>query len=345
MVKLICAPMATLSHEAFRRATEKTGGCDIYFTEMINCSSLNTMGPYEKYYLYNGPVPEKIVWQLTGWNPDDFTKASQIVLEKGGLGIDINMGCSAPQIYKTGAGIAWMLKPQEETRQVLKNVKSVIDSENTTKGTDYKLSVKCRLGDEDFTESSFLSFTDMLVEEGVSTISLHPRTIKEKYRGLPRYNFAELIAKRYEKDGVKINVNGCIKDYQSASHALSICPSVDGIMIAREAAIKPWIFHEIKCQLEHAEKNKLQGTDIPYDKTHMVDREQIALDFIDDVIKYQPKEFYKTRIQRFFTYYCQQFAFGHYFQSKMLNYKSIEESIAEIKDYFVKQPTDKILYY
>jgi tRNA-dihydrouridine synthase len=34
-MKLICAPMATLSHPAFRILIEKFGGCDEYYTEMI----------------------------------------------------------------------------------------------------------------------------------------------------------------------------------------------------------------------------------------------------------------------------------------------------------------------
>ena len=120
-MKLICAPMATLSHEAFRLAIEKFGGCDEYFTEMINAPSLLNRGPFEKYYLLNGPVPEKIVWQLTGNKADSISKASAVVAELGGIGVDINMGCSAPQIYKTGAGIAWMLKPIAETEELIKS--------------------------------------------------------------------------------------------------------------------------------------------------------------------------------------------------------------------------------
>lgn len=337
MVKLICGPMATLSHEAFRRSVEKFGGCDEYFTEMINCSSLINMGPFEKYYLLNGPVPEKIIWQLTGWDADQMAKAVPVVLEKGGMGIDLNMGCSAPQIYKTGAGISWMTKPIEQTKDLVQKVRSQIDRYNGTNGTHFELSVKCRLGPEDFTPESFFSFTDMLVENGVEKITLHPRTQKEKVRGTPRWDFAEQLAIRHPE--TKIILNGAICDYATASAAIKKCPHVWGLMIAREAAIKPWIFDQIKSQMEW------DDTDGEYSKSHEVDRKQVALDFIDDVVRYQPVEFHKTRIQRFFSYYCQQFSFGHYFQSRMLNYKSVEESIQEVEDYFAKLPDDRILRY
>ena len=50
-MKLICAPMATLSHPAFRVIIEKFGGCDEYYTEMINAPSLLNGGQFEKYYI------------------------------------------------------------------------------------------------------------------------------------------------------------------------------------------------------------------------------------------------------------------------------------------------------
>ena len=58
--------MATISHPAFRILVEQFGDCDEYFTEMINAGTLLTGGPFEKYYIDPAPVPEKIVWQLTG---------------------------------------------------------------------------------------------------------------------------------------------------------------------------------------------------------------------------------------------------------------------------------------
>lgn len=317
------APMATLSHEAFRRCVEKFGGCSEYFTEMINASSLVNMGPFEKFYLLNGPCPQKIVWQLTGSDSKNFAKATEIIAPLGGIGIDLNMGCSAPQIYKTGAGIAWMLKPLEETKELIKSVKSVLPEH-------MRLSVKCRLGEEDknhptgFNEEKFFAFTDMLVENGVQLITLHPRTMKEKYRLTPKYEYVQKLCERY-KGKIKIGLNGAITNQSSLNYALSKAPDADNIMIARELAVRPWIFAE------------LNG------KSFSVDREQLALDFIDDVEKYQPKEFYRTRIQRFFSYYCQQFKFGHYFATEILNYKSLEDTRNKVKDYFLKQTEEKIL--
>ncbi len=340
MTKLICGPMATLSHEAFRKTIEDFGFCDEYYSEMINAGSLLNMGPFEKFYLLNESAPEKMVWQITGTNADKLAEAAAFLSQKGGSGIDINMGCSAPQIYKTGAGISWMLKDLKVTGEAVSNVKKVLkDSEEKT-GKHIRLSVKCRLGDEDFTESSFFSFTDMLAEEGVELIALHPRTIKEKYRNEPKYEWLKKLTERY-KNSVKIVANGNIKDSFSAKKILDLCPKLYGLMIAREAAVKPWIFFQIKTELESLEKTG----NLPFQKIHKIDRLQCAENFIDYLVKFQPEEFYKTRLQRFFAYYCQQFQFAHYFESLMLNFHSIEESKSKLEDYFSKQPEERFLYF
>ena len=108
-MKLICGPMATISHPAFRIMIEKFGYCDEYFTEMINAGTLLTNGPFEKYYIDPTPVPQKVVWQLTGRTTEHMEAAAKELVKLPGIGIDINMGCSAPDIYRFGSGIGWML--------------------------------------------------------------------------------------------------------------------------------------------------------------------------------------------------------------------------------------------
>ena len=84
-MKLICGPMATISHPAFRILVEKFGGCDEYFTEMINAGTLLTNGPFEKYYIDPAPVPSKVVWQLTGRDNRHMEEAARMLVELPGV--------------------------------------------------------------------------------------------------------------------------------------------------------------------------------------------------------------------------------------------------------------------
>ena len=330
-MKLICGPMATVSHPAFRILVEKFGGCDEYFTEMINAGSLMTGGPFEKYYLDSAPCPQKIVWQLTSKNTHFMLEAAEKIVRLDGIGIDLNMGCSAPDIYKTGAGISWMIKDRTETFEMVDGVGKIISEYNLFAINKKRFSVKLRLGDDNFTDDGFFSFCDGLVERGVQLLTLHPRTKKEKLTLTPRYAYCQKLAERYKGSGVQIYLNGNIKDKASYDYALSVAPDVDGVMISRASVQKPWIFSELK--------QSLQGEP---SQNPAVDMQELALSFIDDVEKYQPPEFWKTRLQRFFTYFCMNFKFSHYAQTQFLNARDNDDLRSRIKDFFEKCPEEKL---
>ncbi len=314
----VCGPMATISHPAFRTLIERFGGCDEYFTEMINAGTLLTGGPFEKYYIDPAPVPSKVVWQLTGHDKENMKASAERLAALPGIGIDINMGCSAPDIYKYGAGIAWMIKDRSETQAMVKAVRSVVP-------VDKRLSVKLRLGDDNFTDAGFFDFCDMLVGEGVELLTLHPRTKKEKLVRPPRYEYCQRLAERY-KGRVPVYLNGNVKDKASFQNALARCPDVAGVMISRAAVQRPWIF--------------MSFSDLTRESINM---ESLCLEYISLIEQYQPPEFYKTRLQRFFTYFCQNFKFAHYAQTQFVNAaaRGNDELREAIKEFFEKCPEEK----
>ena len=326
-MRLICGPMATISHPAFRILLEQFGGCDEYFTEMINAGTLLTGGQFESYYINPAPVPQKIVWQLTGHDAEHMVEAARRLCELPGIGLDLNMGCSAPDIYKYGAGIAWMLKDIEETRQMVRGVRAIVPEGK-------RLSVKLRLGDDNFTDDGFFSFTDMLVGEGVELLTLHPRTKKEKLVRPPRYAYCQQLAERY-KGRVSIYLNGNVKDKASFDNAVAACPDVEGVMISRAAVQKPWIFREIASGVPEP----VEGVEGPL----TVDMLSLAQTYIKNIQLYQPPEFWKTRLQRFFTYYAQNFKFGHYAQTQFINAKDIPDLENRLNDFFEKCPEERFL--
>lgn len=327
-MKLILAPMATLTHQALRKTVANFGGVDEYYTEMINASSLLHGGQFEKYYILNDVEPEKTVWQLTGDEAKPLSEAAAVVKDCGGIGIDINMGCAAPAIYKYGAGISWMLKPISETSSMLKSVKNAIGEK--------RLSVKIRLGDEDFTMEKLFTFADMLVGEGVSQIVLHPRTKKEKYTRPPKYNllneFCQYVKENYA--GVTVIGNGGVRDVASYNKLLSVASTLDGIMIGRAAVEKPWIFAELK-----KSEKVFEGTGEELETE--IDLYQVAEGFLEDLCQFQPKEFYPTRAKRFFEYFIDNFFFGHSLKAKIQNTDEKSEQLQLLKEYLERNPQER----
>lgn len=326
-MKLVCGPMATISHPAFRILLEKFGGCDEYFTEMINAGTLLTGGPFEKFYVNPAPNPSKIVWQLTGHDTKNMAEAAETLLKLPGIGLDLNMGCSAPDIYRFGAGIAWMLKPISQTQEMVRAVGDRVLSHNRETGENKRFSVKLRLGDDDFTDDKFFAFCDMLVENGVKLLTLHPRTKKEKLIRPPRYFYCQKLKERYKASGVEVYLNGNVKNQATFDYAVKTCPDIDGVMISRAAVQKPWIFAD----LVH------QGGDFSFP----IDMQQLAYDYISDIEIYQPREFWKSRLQRFFTYFSLNFKFSHYAQTQFLNAKDNEDLRLRIEDFFQKCPEER----
>lgn len=344
-MKLIAGPMATLSHQGLRKIIEDFGGCDEYYTEMINAASYLTHGQFESFYTLNEFAPEKIVWQLTGKDVLSMAKAAKELCSFNGIGIDLNMGCSAPEIYKSGAGIAWMTKPVEQTKALVYEVKNALLSYNSEIQSDghhkkQRLSVKLRLGDEDFTDEGFYKFCDMLYESGVEQIVLHPRTKKEKLTRPPRYKYVENVACRF-KNKIPVILNGNVKDFPSFEAALKAAPSSAGVMIARMSAQKPWIFAELKRKLDFSNP-LIHQKSLQTDKIK-IDRLKTGLDYISNLRLYQPKEFWQTRMQRFFSYYCDNFSYAHYIKSKMLNCKTLEDAETSFSLYFDEVPDDRFI--
>jgi tRNA-dihydrouridine synthase len=108
----------------------------IYVTEMISAAGLLSGGPFEQWYLDNGPCPDRLVYQLVGADETQLARAAAILDKEECLGIDLNMGCAAPAITRTGAGVRWMEDPEKAARLV----------EQIRRVTKKQLSAKIRLG-------------------------------------------------------------------------------------------------------------------------------------------------------------------------------------------------------
>ena len=183
----------------------------------------------------------------------------------------------------------------------------------------------------------------MLVENGVELLTLHPRSKKEKLSRPPRYSYCQKLCERYKNKEINIYLNGNVKDIASAEFAYEACPDIDGIMISRSAVQKPWIFSQIRRRFDTLEKSDNEKNF----KEIAVDMEKVCYDYIKNIEEYQPKEFYKTRLQRFFTYFCMNFQFAHYAQTRFVNAaeKGNEALREEIRDFFEKCPDEKIKTY
>jgi tRNA-dihydrouridine synthase len=329
----LLAPMAEISHRALRELIEGFGGCDEYFTEMISAPALLAAGPYEKWYIDNGPCPEKLVYQLVGSDSAQISRAAALLDPLDCRGIDLNMGCCAPLIRKTGGGITWMAsvdRAGELVREVRKAVKR-------------RLSVKLRIG---FTENFnyLVDFCRRLESEGVELITLHPRTAKEKLKRLARW---ELVGALRQELGIPVAGNGDISDAESLiKRANGPC---DAVMVGRTAIRQPWIFAETRS----VQTQNLLDADIPNSPvpipysplptpySPLPTPHSLLLDtglrFIELLSRWQPPEFHISRARRFFGYFCDNLKWGNYLKN-LLNREETLSGMEQVwKEHFKEQ--------
>jgi tRNA-dihydrouridine synthase len=306
--------MAELSHRALRELIEGFGGCDEYFTEMISAGSLMSGGPFEAYYLDAGPCPGRVVYQLTGADPAQIAAATAFLDKRDCAGIDLNMGCSAPAIVRTGAGIRWMACP-DRAAALIRQVRP---------RTRKRLSVKLRLGMEADLDS-LVKFCRRLEEEGVDLITLHPRTGREKFRRTARWEYVGALRQNLR---IPVAGNGDVADAAGLLHrAAGDC---DAVMAGRLAVRAPWVFAQARAMQA--------GT-----RLERVNLEETALLFLEFLARYQPIEFHLSRARRFFGYFCDNLVWGNYVKTLLGREKSLAGMIEALAAYFREHPEERFL--
>ena len=281
------APMAELSHRALRELIESFEPAAEYFTEMISAGAFVNGGPFESWYADGGPSPERLVYQLIGADEDQILQAVIMLDQRECLGIDINMGCSAPAITRTGAGVRWMANI-DSAATLIRRLRP---------HTSRRLSVKLRTGlNDDF--EYLVRFCRRLEEEGIDLITLHPRTAREKFKRRAKWDYISALRRELR---IPIAGNG---DIASAEEMLKRSEECDAVMVGRLAVRCPWVF---------AEARRIQARTAGATLVDMeVDIEETGLRFLDLLSRYQPPEFHISRARRFFSYFCDNLTWGNY---------------------------------
>jgi nifR3 family TIM-barrel protein len=216
--------MAGFTDAPFRRLVKEMG-CSLVFTEMISadglvrkCESLLQLDENE----------HPVAVQIFGSNPDIMAEAAGIAEGFGGDIIDINMGCPAQQVVKTGAGVNLMRFP-EKAKSIIMKVRKTIK---------IALTVKIRSG-WDREQINAVEISRLAEGCGVDAITIHPRTKTQGFRGPSDWS---LIGEVKRAVSIPVIGNGDVTTPSLAKNMM-IETDCDGVMIGRGALGNPWIFN------------------------------------------------------------------------------------------------------
>ncbi len=231
---LLLAPMAGITDRAFRIICEKFGP-GLVCTEMISAKGLYYDDSKTKQLLNMKDEKHPIAVQIFGSDIQSMGYAAEYISKYADI-IDINMGCPAPKVVKNGDGSKLLLD--------LDKAKLII--EEVVRKSNVPVTVKFRKG-WDNNNIVAVEMAKIAEQAGASAITIHGRTRSEFYSGVADWEIIKKV-----KESVKIPVIGN-GDIKNASDAKKIFDQtgVDGIMIGRGTLGNPWIFEQIKSELNN----------------------------------------------------------------------------------------------
>ncbi|MDR1570416.1 MAG: tRNA dihydrouridine synthase DusB [Oscillospiraceae bacterium] len=233
---LMLAPMAGMSDFPMR-ALCRDQGCAYAITEMVSarCVTLAPKGlPALEELLVRAPNEEKLGLQLFGFDPSDFSEAVKILEHRQFDAIDINMGCPAPKVTRSGAGSA-LLRDLPLAARIIREA---------VRASKIPVGIKMRSGWD--APDAAVPLARIAEAEGAAYITIHGRTRSDMFAGTVDIDTIAAV-----KASVRIPVigNGDVRSYADAKR-MRDATGCDGVMIGRAALGNPWIFSEIAAARE-----------------------------------------------------------------------------------------------
>ena len=248
------APMAGVSDQAFRRIC-KEYGADVIYTEFASANALVRNSKKTLKMLAFNQEEQPVVCQIFGNNPENFFKSAKILEELGFSGIDINFGCPAYKVVKTGGGVSLMrnLGLCFELAQAVCEGGCLPVSVKIRSSINPKPKEQEKQFDMGRIESSdnkkpitALDFVKKIKPLPVSAIMIHARSYEAPFDGKPDLLMIKKVRKIWDR---ALIANGGINTPVYAKEILEQTKA-DGIGLARGAWGKPWLFKQIKDYLK-----------------------------------------------------------------------------------------------
>src|SRR5213595_2964326 len=227
--RLVLAPMAGVSVQAFRRQGRRYGA-GLVCSEMVSCAGLEHRNERTLGYLRVGRDEHPLAIQIFGSEPRVMAEAARMVAAAGADIVDINFGCPVRKVTKTGAG-ATLLDDPERACRIVATVADAVDA---------PVSVKMRRGLENGSRRC-LEVGPRLVEAGAQTLTLHPRSARQMYMGEADHS---LTAELVKLVSVPVIASGDITSRGRAQAVLATTGAA-AVMVGRGAQGNPWALREI----------------------------------------------------------------------------------------------------
>ena len=293
--RLVLAPMAGVSVQAFRRQGRRFGA-GLVCSEMVSCAGLQHGNERTLGYLRISADERPLAVQIFGSDPDVMADAARMVEDAGADIVDVNFGCPVRKVTKTGAG-ATLLDDRERACRIVSSVAEAVS---------VPVTVKMRRGLENGSRAC-LDVGPRLVDAGAASLTLHPRSAKQMYTGEADHS---LTAELVELVDVPVVASGDVTS-RARAQAILATTGASAVMVGRAAQGNPWALREI-LESEAAEPS----------------REEVVAElmlFIRETVRELGERRATSFLKKFYGWYLGRGRFPRPFKQELVRLETLEE--------------------
>ncbi|MFW6081374.1 MAG: tRNA dihydrouridine synthase [Desulfosalsimonas sp.] len=305
---LLLAPMAGLTHVAFRELAAEYGGYGLMFTEMCSARAVPVENPLvSPVFRWQDRELPYLSCQIFGADAEAMACSAARIESEGFFGVDINMGCCVAAICKQGAGAALLRDPQKAEKLV----------SAVRRAVSIPVTVKFRTGWSD-SPGPAADLAAGLAGAGADAFVFHPRIAPDRRSRPPKWDYIRAV-----KQAVKVPVFGNGEVFSRADCVRMMeTTGCDGVAVGRMAIARPWIFAQWSAGFS------------PGEETYP----QCALRMAELLEKHFEPASALRRYRKWIGYFAANFTYGHRFASIVRRAEDMAGARSAVKEFFSANP-------
>lgn len=236
---MVQAALSGYSDVAMRMLAREYG-CPYTLNEVVLDRLVGQGGKRMKRMLIIDDREHPVGGQLMGSEPDQFAEAAEEMVANGYDAVDINFGCPVKKVLGRCRG-GFLLSDPPTAKAIIRAVYDAVAGR-------VPVTLKMRRGMDDTPDSerNFFEILDAAFAMGCSAVTVHGRTVQQRYVGPSRWAFLARV-KQHVGDrtilgsGDLFTAMDCVRMLNETG--------IDCVSIARGAIGNPFIFREVRALL------------------------------------------------------------------------------------------------
>lgn len=186
------------------------------------------------------PDDHPVGGQLMGAEPGPFAEAATHLVDYGYDAVDINFACPVKKVLGRKRG-GYLLSDPPTALAIMRAVRQAVPP-----GTPVTVKMRRGMDASAASERNFFRIFDAAFELGLDAVTLHPRTVKQRYKGPSNWDYLARV-KRRAGDRTLLGSGDLFT--ADAIKRMFEQTGVDGVTVARGCIGNPWIFADARAVL------------------------------------------------------------------------------------------------